>query len=508
MQRNSLFREVNGAAETGTTGPVVLEQEQLEPAVEVDREQARHQPTPKIESGVRRRYFRIQIGLAVTDALSIVLSLFVAYWIRWGTSLEVPYLLVMLLSPVVWLGIFKAQSLYSPQILSSWEEFRRMLTGICIGMTMLVFLNFSTRTYFSRLWIAVFAVLVTATLLVTRRAWRYSIHSLKKQGKLSLRTAIIGVGPQGGRLANALSTAASGFDLTGFIQTPSSQVQDECVLLGDIDNLPEVINEYGLDCLFVADPNIEQRDMIRIEQAARQQGVEIRLSANLPEILAPRLAVLPLAGIMTLSVKPVRLTGFQRAMKRVFDMVIASAGLLLLSPILVIVALGIKMNSRGPILFKQPRVTRGGRIFRMYKFRTMKGNADQMARENGIDVSVPFFKLGDEDPRVTSLGRVLRRTSLDELPQLFNVIKGEMSLVGPRPLPADQVAANLELLGPRHEVLAGVTGWWQIQGRSQIEDPYEAIRMDLFYIENWSLLLDLYILMKTFGVVSAGRGAV
>jgi lipopolysaccharide/colanic/teichoic acid biosynthesis glycosyltransferase len=135
----------------------------------------------------------------------------------------------------------------------------------------------------------------------------------------------------------------------------------------------------------------------------------------------------------------------------------------------------------------------------------MSADGDRILEERGIDLTAPYFKL-DHDPRVGRLGRFLRRSSIDELPQLYNVIKGDMSLVGPRPLPADQVAANLELLGPRHEVPAGVTGWWQIQGRSEIE-PEKAVEMDLFYIDNWSLAFDLFILAKTLGVVTLRKGA-
>jgi lipopolysaccharide/colanic/teichoic acid biosynthesis glycosyltransferase len=136
----------------------------------------------------------------------------------------------------------------------------------------------------------------------------------------------------------------------------------------------------------------------------------------------------------------------------------------------------------------------------MHKFRTMKADAD-----SPVDTSTPFFKL-QSDPRLTPVGKVLRRLSLDELPQLLNILKGEMSLVGPRPLPADQVAANLEMLSARHEVPAGVTGWWQINGRSRVT-PEEAIHLDQFYIENWSLSLDLYIVLKTFGAVIGQKGA-
>jgi len=173
---------------------------------------------------------------------------------------------------------------------------------------------------------------------------------------------------------------------------------------------------------------------------------------------------------------------------------------LLTLPLWPFIALAIRLDSRGPVLFHQERVTKGGRIFRMHKFRTMRTGISPM-----IDTSRPFFKL-DSDPRLTRVGRFLRRLSLDELPQLWNVLTGDMSIVGPRPLPAEQVAAHPDLLTARQVVPAGMTGWWQINGRSGVT-PEEALRLDLFYIENWSPSLDLYVLLKTFGAVVTGRGA-
>lgn len=142
----------------------------------------------------------------------------------------------------------------------------------------------------------------------------------------------------------------------------------------------------------------------------------------------------------------------------------------------------------------------------MLKFRTMTDGSRREVHEQAIDTSLPYFKIKD-DPRVTAVGRLLRRWSIDEFPQLLNVVIGDMSLVGPRPLPSDQVAANLELLGPRHEVRAGITGWWQIHGRADTDDPEGATAKDDFYIENWSPMLDLYILLRTVGAVASRRGA-
>lgn len=206
---------------------------------------------------------------------------------------------------------------------------------------------------------------------------------------------------------------------------------------------------------------------------------------------------------MAISLRPVHLTGTQAAIKRTFDIVISALALLLALPLMAVIAIAIKLTSEGPVVFKQDRITSGGRTFTMYKFRTMANDVNETLDEDSVDRSQAFFKA---TTAVTPVGRFLRRLSLDELPQLWNILRGDMSLVGPRPLPAEQVVANLELLEPRHEVRAGLTGWWQINGRSDV-DPVSSVRMDLFYIENWSLTLDLYILLKTLGAVVVSRGA-
>jgi lipopolysaccharide/colanic/teichoic acid biosynthesis glycosyltransferase len=256
----------------------------------------------------------------------------------------------------------------------------------------------------------------------------------------------------------------------------------------------------------MASTTIGPTQMLAVMRAARQEGVVVRLYTHLSGVWASRLTAQPLGteGVV-LTLKPAGLSAAQRTIKRGSDILLAGIGLLLASPVLLAAAVAIKLSSPGPILFRQDRVTDGARSFVMYKFRTMTDRAEHGAQEAGIDTSVPFFKL-KADHRLTGVGKVLRRWSIDELPQLFNVLLGDMSLVGPRPLPSEQVSANIELLGPRHEVRSGITGWWQIQGRSDV-DPEEAIRMDHFYIENWSPALDAYILLRTVGALFTRKGA-
>jgi exopolysaccharide biosynthesis polyprenyl glycosylphosphotransferase len=374
-------------------------------------------------------------------------------------------------------------------------------------MVVVVMASFWTKFEFSRTWVGITWIFVILLELITHRVWREYIHKRKLDGRLTLRTLVVGTNPDAVQLIGSLQKPASGFEVVGIVETQDFDIPfDDVPLVGRIDDLLKSIYRYGIDCLFMAGPRLEEQDMLKVTQTARQQNAEIRVAANLPEIIGPRLNVQPMGGIMTLSLKPVQLSGVEAVVKRVFDLVVGGFVLLLSLPVLLVVALAIKLGSKGPVFFTQARVTKGGHPFKMFKFRTMSEDADRILEEESVDSTAPFFKLGEDDPRVTPVGGFLRRFSLDELPQLINVIKGEMSLVGPRPLPADQVAANLDLLGPRHEVPAGVTGWWQIQGRSDV-GPEEAVRMDLFYIENWSLALDLYVLLKTVGVVMAKKGA-
>jgi exopolysaccharide biosynthesis polyprenyl glycosylphosphotransferase len=273
-----------------------------------------------------------------------------------------------------------------------------------------------------------------------------------------------------------------------------------------VGRLREALRQYQPDCVFVASPTVGSRQMVAVMQAARQEGVVVRVYTHLSGILTSRVTVQPVGkrGV-ALTLKPVPFSRTQSAIKRAFDLLVAGLVSMLALPILAAVAIAIRVTSEGPVLFRQDRVTEGGRVFSMYKFRTMAAEADPRLKAPSIDTSVPFFKLKD-DPRVTKLGKFLRKFSLDELPQLFNVIAGDMSLVGPRPLSAEQVMASPGLLAPRHEVRAGLTGWWQIHGRSNLS-PEQAVELDLFYIENWSLTLDLYILLRTFGILVRRHGA-
>jgi exopolysaccharide biosynthesis polyprenyl glycosylphosphotransferase len=451
--------------------------------------------------GALRRYRQVAVGLALSDALCVVVALLASYAMRYpGELVQAREAVVIGLAPLVWIVVFYTFNLYAPQHLSAPEELRRVIGASGVGIVLLALGSFWSKSSFSRAWVGLTWVLVLLLVLLSRRWWRAYQWRLQMDGRLALRTLVVGTSTEASRLVENLEVAASGFLPLGHVQASGPTVPaNRLPILGRIGELDRLIREHAAECLFVASTGITEADMSRVTQVARQAEVEVRVLANLPQMLTSRLAFLKVGAAIAVALRPVRLSGRQAAMKRIIDLAVASVALLLTLPLWPVITLAIRLDSRGPALFHQERVTKDGRIFRIHKFRTMRTGGP------AFDTTRPFFKL-ESDPRLTRVGVLLRKLSLDELPQLWNVLTGEMSIVGPRPLPADQVAANADLLTPRQAVPAGVTGWWQINGRSGVT-PEEALRLDLFYIENWSPTLDLYIMLKTFGAVVGQQGA-
>jgi len=453
---------------------------------------------------VKRSYRNIGLGLMGSDAACAAAALLLAYGVRLGlTSMPFGQRLQIVLASLLWVGVFHAFSLYAPQRLAAAEEFRRIIGATSVGVALLMLVGYWSEGGSSRVWVGLTWLVALLLELVTRRAWRWCQHRLKLDGRLAYRTLIIGTNHEAVHLAATLGEPGSGFIPVGYVR-PHDQpvIAGPLPVLGEFQHVRALIRDHAAECLFVACTCVSVKDIAQVAQVARQEGTEVRLSANLAHTRTSRLAVQQIGPVIALSLRPVRLTGTQAAVKRAFDLVVASIILILSLPLWLVAAAAIRLNSPGPVFFHQERVTKGGRRFTMHKFRTMRVDEDRFVP---FDLTRPFFKLGN-DPRVTRVGSHLRRLSIDELPQLWNIVKGEMSLVGPRPLPAEQVAANGDLLGPRHEVPAGVTGWWQIKGRSRVT-PEEALALDQFYVENWSLTLDMYILLKTFWVVLQREGA-
>jgi exopolysaccharide biosynthesis polyprenyl glycosylphosphotransferase len=450
---------------------------------------------------------RVAAALMVADALCIVGALLVVHADGPdGVRLTTDFVFVLLIAPILWISLFHSFGLYGVRHLSPPEEFRRLISATILGVVVIVVGSVWWKEALDRSSLALLCVVALFFELVVRRLARLHIRKQRRIGRLAMRTLIAGTNEEAAMIAEALSPPSGGFVPIGFVTSVGSYATNPGLpLLGSIDDLEELIRTRAVECVFVASTATSPDDVYRIFQSCRQADIEMRLSANAPEVLTSRVSIQQVQSLMMLAVRPVMLTGPQSALKRSFDVAIASLVMALLLLPMAAIALAIKLTSRGPVVFRQERVTKGERPFTMYKFRTMVTDQERALEGRLIDLTQPFFKM-PHDPRLTRIGRLLRSFSLDELPQLWNVIRGDMSLVGPRPLPVEQVTANHDLLQPRHEVRAGLTGWWQVSGRSEV-DVDEALKLDMFYIENWSLSLDVYVLLKTAAAVIARRGA-
>src|SRR6266508_1646331 len=375
-------------------------------------------------------------------------------------------------------------------------------------ITSIVMVAYWSEVSYSRLWIGAACLLCLLFAVVSRRLWHREIRRGWAAGRFGFDTLIVGTNHEAEHLARLLAGGKLGFRPLGFVGTSTGSASSTLPVLGGIGELRELIHRTRANCVFVAATAVQAADVKHVLKARRLDGVEIRVTANVPAMLsATRVTPQSVGGLMTLSINAVRLTRAQAAAKRTFDLVVSSIALLLVSPVLLAVAVAIKREGGGPLLFRQARVGMHRQPFTVLKFRTMVREAElqlaDLASRNEADG--PLFKLRD-DPRITRVGRLLRRYSLDELPQLFNVLKGEMSLVGPRPPLPTEVARYEDWQLDRLEVRPGITGLWQVSGRSELSfDEY--VRLDLFYIENWSMLYDLFVVAKTVPILLLPRGA-
>lgn len=324
------------------------------------------------------------------------------------------------------------------------------------------------------------------------------------------RAILVGTNEHIDAVAHALAagqgTVPSPIDVVGFISlTP--RPDNGLRSLGSLAELPQVLQDHAIDEVIIADPAFPQQQAVELVDTCHQRGVRVRVAPSTMEILVHRAEFVPGNAVPLFELRSPVFEGFDYVVKRGFDIVVALLVLLVLSPLLAACALAIKLTSRGPVFYRSIRPGIGGVPFACLKFRTMEQGADQLQDhlEEHNEADGPLFKIR-EDPRVTPVGRLLRRFSIDELPQLGNVVRGQMSLVGPRPLPQRDFDRLEEWHRKRYLVLPGMTGLWQVSGRSGL-DFDDMVRLDFLYLEHWSVSLDLSILVKTIPAVLARRGA-
>ena len=415
-----------------------------------------------------------------------------------------PY--IYLLIALIWPLLFRALGVYDVKRAPSLrEELKTLMVAVPTAVFVFTGSLYLSFRDVSRLLVFYFLILDLAFLVSLRLLVGGVLHALQAQGRYLSRVLIVGANEMGAAVAGAIdSHLGLGFTWQGF-------VDDEEVpglpILGKIADIAEVVTRHDVDEIIIALPSAAYQTVEQVVYDLQELPVRIRIVPDFLRLAVLRSSVESLAGIPLIGVREPIIGGLDRLTKRTFDVVVSTASLLFAWPLILLTALVIKLDSPGPVLFKQQRVGENGQLFWMYKFRTMACDAEEaqpavaVRREDGKTV----YKVR-EDPRVTRVGRILRRTSLDELPQLLNVLKGEMSLVGPRP---EQVfiAEQYEPWQRRRlSVPPGITGWWQISGRSDLPMHLNT-QYDLFYIRNYSMLLDIKILWKTVGAVIRGRGA-
>jgi exopolysaccharide biosynthesis polyprenyl glycosylphosphotransferase len=286
----------------------------------------------------------------------------------------------------------------------------------------------------------------------------------------------------------------------------SSGEIEEVPVLGDFTDVPLVVQQVGADTVAVlACPELDGTALRRLAWRLERTRTDLIVAPALMEVAGPRTAIRPVAGLPLLHVEHPEIAGTRQLIKTGFDRLVAGVALVLLAPLMLVVAIAVRASSPGPVLFRQTRVGKDGVEFTILKFRTMRDDAEARKVELVNEGHGLLFKIR-QDPRVTRMGVRLRWHSLDELPQLINVLRGHMSLVGPRPPLPEEVARYRDDVRRRLVVRPGMTGLWQVNGRSDLSWE-ESVRLDLRYIENWSLMLDLQILWKTWSAVAGGAGA-
>jgi exopolysaccharide biosynthesis polyprenyl glycosylphosphotransferase len=464
-------------------------------------------------AGFVRRAFSI-FSLIVLDLCGLVLGLYGAFVLRalyygddvlWGAlwraeSEWLPFLaLVMLL-------VFWRAGLYA-------ERERRGGGGRIIGSLILVgfvgiVYGVGTNREFGTYGLAPTAVLLSAVFVgLLRASYDVITGDLLRLAGVRRRAVLVGDRDRVSHLRRILGEGRSGirYEFVGAVGPAGDGMP--LPFLGRLEELPRVVGQHNLDELIVAEADFEDRQLLELVDLAHRRGVRVRLAPTTTELLTQRADYIPGQGVPLFELRPPAFIGTDWIVKRTFDVVVSTLVVVVGLPVWLAIAAAIKLTSRGPVLYRDRRVGLNEREFEMLKFRTMRAGAAELQPEleTANEARGALFKLRD-DPRVTRVGATLRRLSLDEVPQVLNVLRGEMSLVGPRPLPIRDYRLLEGWHRKRYLVLPGMTGLWQIAGRSDLEFD-DLVRLDFYYLENWSIWLDISILLRTIPAVAAGKGA-
>lgn len=468
------------------------------------------------------------LGLVVADALALGLAFWVAWMLRFNNP-WLPYVgpvsktyhvdLVVICVPL-YIMLFAMHRLYDHGLLfGGTEEYARVVHACTFGMAMVIVYSFFQRdgeAIASRGWILALLIASISIVGVERFIYRRAVHALRKRGWLRARAVILGVNEEAQAVAEQLrSTTHSGLQLVGLVDNglqPSAPLVDGLEVVGAMSDLPQLVPALGIEEIVIAPTAVSRQQLLDLYgMVDTRSTVHLSLSSGLFEVLTTGVQVRDVGNVPLMSLNHLRIRGSEAAMKMVVDYVLSTAVLIVLSPLMLALAVLVKRSSPGPVLHRRCVLGARGHTFEALKFRTMVVDADGalerlFAERPDLEQEYKSGMKLKDDPRVTRLGRVLRKYSLDELPQFFNVLKGEMSVVGPRMIAPEESERYGKWKMNLLTVKPGITGPWQVMGRNDL--PYEErVRLSMHYIRNYSIWLDLKILLETVNVVLKGRGA-
>jgi exopolysaccharide biosynthesis polyprenyl glycosylphosphotransferase len=465
------------------------------------------------------------IVLLISDFWIISLAFRLAYYIRFELGLEIfrsgafesiPFYqrLVMVLVPL-WMIILGLAGAYDRQkLLAGTHEYSIIFNSTAVGMLLIIGFSFLDPNFvLARGWLFVAWALVFLLTFLGRFIIRRSVYFMREHGFFLSNAIIIGANNEGISLALQFKhRSSSGLAVLGFIDKKfpiGKTVYEDLKIIGNLEHIDEVIKEHKIEEIILASSAISTRDKMMdiFQKYGVASGINVRLSSGLYEIITTGLTVQEVGAVPLVTINQVRLTGIDVFLKALLDYFITIPGLLLSSPFFILIILAIKLDSRGPAIHRRRVMGVNGEQFDAFKFRTMHIDGDKiLAQYPELQEELKQNHKLKNDPRITRIGRLLRKTSLDELPQLINVLKREMSLVGPRIITPDEMIKynkwDINLL----TVQPGITGLWQVSGRSDLTYQ-ERVNLDMYYIRNWSIWQDLQILLETIPVVFNGTGA-
>ena len=477
-----------------------------------------------METGTRRRL--VVSVLVAFDLSALMLATLTATYIRFNTlaasaafeniSLQVSYYEVSWVSIFISLAFLWREGLYDLERLT-WGsgEFSRVAHALALGVLAFIIVTYTLHMPgLSRAWIVLTFALSFALVSTGRLLVRMGLRILRRRGRMLRKTLIVGSNDEAAHICELLlGSPETGLVPVGCLASSHAErlglnyCGESVPCLGEARNLGYYVTELKLDTVIIVSSAFSHDIVSRMIGELRGHEITTHVSSGLFEILTRRVLIRELAGVPLITVRGVSLSRANLVTKRLFDLMVAGLGVLIGLPIWLGIALAIKLDSRGTVFYRQPRIGQNGQAFDMFKFRSMCVDAherlEQLRDDN--EATGPLFKMKN-DPRVTRVGSWMRKYSIDEFPQLINVLRGEMSLVGPRPPLPDETAAYSERHWRRMEVPPGMTGLWQVSGRSGLTFE-EMVRLDLYYIENWSVGFDMSLILRTVPAVLLARGA-